>query len=117
MISGIPSATHPVLGLSDEDDARRVLTLLPKRSGKYGLALHPEKTRPIDFRSPRRRDSTGPADGPQQRTFDLLGFTHYWSKFRRGYWVIKQKTAKDRLTRGDHLHWTVVPRASPCASR
>jgi group II intron reverse transcriptase/maturase len=92
-------ADDAVLGFSDEEDARRVLAVLPKRFGKYGLALHPEKTRLIDFRSPQRRDSTGPADQPQQRTFDLLGFTHYWAKSRRGYWVIKQKTAKDRLTR------------------
>ena len=41
----------------------------------------------------------GSSEGPRGRTFDLLGFTHFWAKSRRGYWVIKQKTAKDRLSR------------------
>jgi len=72
---------------------------MPKRFSKYGLTLHPEKTRLIDFRSPRGRDPKGPTEGPRRRTFDLLGFTHYWAKSRRGYWVIKQKTATDRLSR------------------
>jgi RNA-directed DNA polymerase len=92
-------ADDAVLGFSEEADARRVLAVLPKRFGKYGLRLHPEKTRLIDFRSPRRRDPKGPPEGPQRRTFDVLGFTHYWAKSRRGYWVIKQKTATDRLSR------------------
>jgi len=92
-------ADDAVLGFSLEEDARRVLTVLPKRFGKYGLHLHPEKTRLIDFRKPR---DTEPSDtsAPRRRwTFDLLGFTHYWAKSRRGYWVIKRKTATDRLSR------------------
>ena len=32
-------------------------------------------------------------------TFDLLGFTHYWAMSRKGYWVVKQKTAADRFRR------------------
>ena len=92
-------ADDAVLGFSEEEDARRVLAVLPKRFSKYGLTLHPEKTRLIDFRSPRGRDPKGPTEGPRRRTFDLLGFTHYWAKSRRGYWVIKQKTATDRLSR------------------
>jgi hypothetical protein len=36
------------------------------------------------------------------RTFDLLGFTHYWAKSRKGYWVVKQKTAADRFRRAAH---------------
>ena len=92
-------ADDAVLGFSQEEDARRVLAVLPKRFGKYGLSLHPEKTRLIDFRKPR---GTGPSDSsasPRRRSFDLLGFTHYWAKSRRGYWVIKRKTATDRLSR------------------
>ena len=76
-----------------------MLAVLPKRFGKYGLGLHPEKTRLIDFRSPRASGPKGPSERPRRRTFDLLGFTHYWAKSRRGYWVIKQKTATDRLSR------------------
>jgi RNA-directed DNA polymerase len=92
-------ADDAVLGFSHEEDARRVLAVLPKRFGRYGLTLHPEKTRLVDFRKPR---GTGPSDSsasPRRRSFDLLGFTHYWAKSRRGHWVIKRKTATDRLSR------------------
>ena len=92
-------ADDAVLAFSHEEDARRVLTVLPKRFGKYGLNLHPDKTRLIDFRPPRRSGPSGPSHPPRRRTFDLLGFTHFWAKSRRGYWVIKRKTATDRLTR------------------
>jgi group II intron reverse transcriptase/maturase len=91
-------ADDAVLGFSEEEDARRVLAVLPKRFGKYGLSLHPEKTRLIDFRRPRGGGSREPRPA-RRRTFDLLGFTHYWAKSRRGYWVIKKKTATDRLSR------------------
>jgi group II intron reverse transcriptase/maturase len=85
-----------------ESDARRVLEVVPKRLGKYGLTVHPEKTRLIDFRRPdRRRPSSTDDDGTQGRggTFDLLGFTHYWARSRKGHWVVKQKTAADRFRR------------------
>jgi RNA-directed DNA polymerase len=110
-------ADDAVLGFSQEEDARRVLAVLPKRFGKYGLSLHPEKTRLIDFRPPRRDDPSGPSQPRRRRTFDLLGFTHYWTKSRRGHWVIKQKTAADRLSRAvkrvgqwcrDHRHLPVT---------
>jgi RNA-directed DNA polymerase len=84
-------ADDGVLAFSQEEDARRVLAVLPKRFGKYGLSLHPEKTRLIDFRPPRGRGPRGPSAPQQRRTFDLLGFTHYWTKSRRGYWVTKRK--------------------------
>ena len=93
-----PRATHPVLAFSCEEDARRVLEVLPKRFGKYGLALHPEKTRLVEFKRPDRRS---PVEGGARRsgTFDLLGFTHYWAKSRKGKWVVKWKTARDRFSR------------------
>ena len=87
---------------SNEQDARRVIDVLPKRLAKYGLTLHPEKTRLVDFRRPDRRDSASPDNGDARSrpgTFDLLGFTHYWAKSRKGYWVVKQKTAADRFRR------------------
>lgn len=76
-------------------DAERVLRVLPERFGKYGLSLHPGKTRLIPFRRPDGSDSDDDGSG----TFDLLGFTHYWARSRRGKWIVKQKTAKDRLAR------------------
>jgi hypothetical protein len=88
-----------VLGFSHEEDARRVLAVLPKRFGKYGLSLHSDKTRLIDFRRPRETEPHNSTASPRRRSFDLLGFTHYWVRSRRGYWVIKRKTATDRLSR------------------
>jgi group II intron reverse transcriptase/maturase len=77
-------------------DAERVFEVLPKRFGKYGLVLHPDKTRLVPFRRPDRDDRIG-SDGPG--TFDLLGFTHYWGMSRKGNWVVKRRTAKSRLSR------------------
>jgi len=84
-----------------ERDARRVFDVLPKRLAKYGLTLHPEKTRLVDFRRPDRRASVLPEGDARSRpgTFDLLGFTHYWAISRKGFWVVKQKTAADRFRR------------------
>ena len=74
--------------------------VLPKRFGKYGLTVHPDKTRLVQFRRPPLRPARKgqpPTDGPG--TFDLLGFTHYWSRSRKGNWVVKRKTAANRFTR------------------
>ena len=87
-------ADDAVLGFEYEDDARRVLAVLPKRFGKYGLTLHPEKTRLVEFRRPRR----GARPMPGQ-SFDMLGFTHFWGRSRTGRWVVRRKTASGRLSR------------------
>ena len=85
---------------SEEVDARRVMGVLPKRFGKYGLTLHPEKTRLIPFRSPAdRKDHGGDSNAVGPGSFDLLGFTHFWGRSRRGFWVVKRKTAKGRFGR------------------
>lgn len=86
-------ADDMVLAFARRDDASRVLAVLPKRFGRYGLSLHPDKTRLVDFRRPDR----GHPDGPG--TFDFLGFTLHWGKSRRGAWIVKRRTAKDRLSR------------------
>ena len=79
-------------------DAERFLAVLPKRFGKYGLTLHPDKTRMVPFQRP---DRVAPdAEGPG--TFDLLGFTHYWAASRKGSWVVKRQTANDRFSRALH---------------
>ncbi len=86
-----------VIAFSSEADARRVLEVLPKRFGKYGLTLHPEKTRLVSFRRPSSPDG-GKRDA-RPGTFDLLGFTHYWGRSYRGYMVIKRQTAGTRFRR------------------
>jgi group II intron reverse transcriptase/maturase len=80
---------------SSKQDAERFLAVLPKRFGKYGLTLHPDKTRMVPFQRPDRVDDDD--DGPG--TFDLLGFTHFWAVSRKGHWIVKQTTAKDRFSR------------------
>jgi len=87
-----------VMGFACEEDARRVLEVLPLRFGKYGLTLHPDKTRLVPFRRPSQRPplaSTGPGPG----TFDLLGFMHYWGRSWRGGWVVKRQTSSSRFGR------------------
>jgi len=89
-----------VIAFTSEQDARRVLATLPKRLGRYGLSLHPDKTRLIDFRRPSFPGRGKPAGKwPRPETFDLLGFTHLWGLSRRGCWVVQRRTARDRLSR------------------
>src|SRR5271166_6679165 len=66
-----------VIGFTHEGDARRVLEVLPKRFGKYGLTIHPDKTRLVPFRSPASSVGGGSGQGVSPGSFDLLGFTHY----------------------------------------
>jgi group II intron reverse transcriptase/maturase len=84
-----------------QEDARRVLDVLAKRLCKYGLTLHPDKTRLVHFRRPRkvqtRRGSGGDAQGPE--SFDFLGFTHHWARSRNGNWVVKLRTSRARINR------------------
>jgi RNA-directed DNA polymerase len=92
-----------VIAFECEDDARRVHEVLPKRFEKYGLTLHPDKTRLVPFRRPSySKDDDGTTKGSGQGTFDLLGFTLYWARSERRYWVIQLKTARDRFTRTLH---------------
>ena len=85
-------ADDAVLAFERKGDAERVMVVLPKRFAKYGLNLHPEKTKLLCFKQPDGESS-------EPDTFVFLGFTHFWAKSRRGYWVIKRKTAKDRFSR------------------
>ncbi|MFC1642253.1 group II intron reverse transcriptase/maturase [Myxococcota bacterium] len=87
-----------VLTFQREEDALRVQAVLAKRFGKYGLRLHPEKTRLVRFTAPSSSTPSG-GEGQRQRSFDLLGFTLYWGRSRKGRWVVRQKTMKSRLRR------------------
>jgi len=89
-------ADDAVLVFSSEADARKVMDVLPKRFGKYGLKLHPEKTRLVKFTRPQRRDTPKDTDA---ESFDLLGFTHFWGKSRADSWVVKRQTARSRFGR------------------
>ncbi len=90
-----------VMGFSCEEDARRVMDVLPKRFEKYGLTIHPEKTRLVPFERPDgARDGANSEARTPPGTFDLLGFTHYWARSRNGTWVVKRKTSGSRFRRG-----------------
>jgi hypothetical protein len=84
-----------VIGFEREDDARRVMDWLGKRLGRFGLALHPDKTRLLPFRRPPagQKGSKGPA------TFDFLGFTLYWARSSKGRWGMFCKTRSASLRR------------------
>jgi len=77
-----------LLGFTNKGDAKRVMEVLPKRLGKYGLTLHPEKTRLIELNE---------TEGHKAGTFDFLGFTHYMGKSRKGRIILKRKTSSKKL--------------------
>jgi RNA-directed DNA polymerase len=91
-----------IIGCESKADAQRVMAVLPKRFGRFHLTIHPEKTALIAFNKPLRREHSARGKG----TFDFLGFTHYWAKTSRGYWVIKRKTVGKRLRRFMKGIWT-----------
>jgi RNA-directed DNA polymerase len=78
------------------------MAVLPKRFARFRLTMHPEKTAFIAFKQPPSREPSARGTG----SFDFLGFTHYWAKTRRGYWVIKRKTVGKRLRRFMRAIWT-----------
>jgi RNA-directed DNA polymerase len=90
-------ADDAVMAFADFQDAKRVLDVLGKRLARYGLKLHPEKTRFVDFRSHRPDGQDHPdSDGT---TFTFLGFCHVWGKSRKGKNVVRQVTARKRYAR------------------
>ena len=88
-------ADDGVFGFERQDDAQRVRAALSKRMERFGLSLHPEKTRLLDFRAPPR--SRG--EGRSPTTFDYLGFCWYWRRTRAGEWRVACKTRRARLAR------------------
>jgi len=85
-------ADDVLLVFSHKSDADRVMEVLPKRFDRFGLVLHPEKTKQIDFKRPGK-------NGNRPGSFDFLGFRHYWGRSRKGNWVVKRKTAGPRFAR------------------
>lgn len=99
-------------GFERQDDAQRVMAVLSQRLERFGLTLHPQKTRLLDFRRPPRSRS----EGRSPTTFDFLGFCWYWRRTRTGSWTVSCKTRRARLMRAiravyewcrDHRHLPV----------
>ena len=82
-----------VMGFSLKSDAERVYKVLPKRFERFGLRIHPEKSRMVQFNRPYWKQGKGPG------SFAFLGFMHYWGKMLSGGWTIKRKTQGKRLSR------------------
>jgi len=88
-------ADDGVFGFERQDDAERVQAVLGKRMERFGLTLHPEKTRLLDFRRPSRSRT----EGRSPTTFDFLGFCWYYRRTRKGSWTVTCKTRRARLVR------------------
>ncbi len=114
-------ADDAVLVFEREEDARQVLAQLPERFARFGLRLHPEKTRLVDFRRPPGNPPEAGGDrGKPDRLeehFDLLAFRHYWGESRNGYLIVKRKTSPSRFTRALRkvTEWCRINRHAPIA--
>jgi RNA-directed DNA polymerase len=99
-----------VILFEQREDAERVHAVIGRRLARFGLTLHPEKTRMFPFQPPRDGGGKGTA------SFDFLGFTLLWQRTLRGKWAVALKTRRVRLRRAilaaadwcrRHRHWTV----------
>jgi group II intron reverse transcriptase/maturase len=98
-------ADDAVICFQYREDAEKVLQVLPKRFARYGLTLHPEKTRLLEFGRAALARATRAGTKPD--TFDFLGLTHKCALSRRGKFAVHVKTMKKRLRRSlkDVAEW------------
>ena len=89
-------ADDSVLGFQYGEEADRFLSNFRERLGKFGLELHPEKTRRIEFGRFAERNRKKRGEGKPE-TFDFLGFTHMSGKDRKGNFSVKRKTVAKRM--------------------
>ena len=94
----LPRATHLVAGFQHKRDAERFLDAAKDRFGRFGLDLHPDKTRLIEFGryATQRRQERGQG---RPETFDFLGFTHYCAESRGGRFQLGRKPVAKRMSR------------------
>jgi len=85
-----------VVGFEYEDDARRFLDALRERLAKFGLELHPDKTRLIEFGRHAARNRAARGLGKPE-TFDFLGFTHICATSTAGRFWIRRITIAKRM--------------------
>src|ERR1700739_312420 len=91
-------ADDAVLCFQYKEDAEKVMEVLPKRFAKYGLTLHPEKTRLVEFG--RYAEVNAKRQGKKPCTLDFLGFTHICARSRKGKFTVHLRTMKKRFRRG-----------------
>jgi RNA-directed DNA polymerase len=92
----LPGATHPILGFQYQTDADRFLENLRERLAKFGLELHPDKTRRIEFGRFAEENRKRRGEGKPE-TFDFLGFTHISGKNSLGRFLVRRKTIRKRI--------------------
>ena len=90
-------ADDAVLCFQYKEDAERVMEVLPKRFAKYGLTIHPEKTRLVEFG--RHAEANAKRQGKKPCTLDFLGFTHICARSRKGKFTVHVRTMKKRFRR------------------
>jgi hypothetical protein len=92
-----------------KEDAERIYKVLGARFEKFGLKIHPEKTKLLDFTKPKGGQSKG------NSSFTFLGFIHYWTKSRKGNWMVGRKTDSKRLQRAINAigEWCKANRHQP----
>jgi group II intron reverse transcriptase/maturase len=86
-------ADDAIIGCEKKEDADRIMKVLALRFAKYGLTIHPEKTKLVDFTKPTGNSHKGNGN------FTFLGFKHYWTKSRKGRWMVGRKTDGKRFSR------------------
>jgi RNA-directed DNA polymerase len=91
-------ADDAVLCFQYKEDAEKVMEVLPKRFAKYGLTIHPEKTRLVEFG--RYAEENAKRKGKKPCTLDLLGFTLICARSRKGKFTVHVRTMKKRFRRG-----------------
>jgi hypothetical protein len=84
-----------VVGFQYRDEAKRFLAELRERLGKFGLELHPEKTRLIEFGRFATRNRQKRGEGKPE-TFNFLGFTHICGKTRAGRFTVLRQTMRKK---------------------
>jgi RNA-directed DNA polymerase len=88
-----PGATHLILGFQHQAEADRFLENFRERLGKFGLELHPDKTRRIEFGRFAEQNRKRRGEGKPE-TFDFLGFKHISGKNRLGRFTVRRKTIR-----------------------
>jgi RNA-directed DNA polymerase len=109
-----------VLGFQNENDARRFLDAMRARLEEFALSLHPDKTRLIEFgryaAADRERRGLG-----KPETFNFLGFTFICGRSRRGSFLLKRKSRRDRVRTKlkeikvelrQRMHWPIPEQGS-----
>jgi len=91
-------ADDAVLCFQYKEDAEKVMEVLPKRFAKYGLTLHPEKTRLVELG--RYAEENAKRQGKKPCTLDFLGLTHICARSRKGKFTVHVRTMKKRFRWG-----------------